>query len=160
MRIFGLRKRTLAFVLFPIGIVVIFGSLNVSHVIASQPSEQVIFSGTGIFNETSSLAGSPFGFWVWCEANSQNPYAGECNGTVYVYALHLTKHVDGEITEPSDGFYVMTVASRDGSISAMLRNLNQAVTGPHNTIDATFVTPAVGDGTSTTAVVSVTGPKS
>jgi hypothetical protein len=117
-------------------------------------SEQVVFSGTGF---GTFGGGSPVGFWIWCEADSQNPYAGECNGAMYFYALGITKHVDGEITEPSDGHYVMTVESRDGSVSCTLANPELAVQGPRNTVNVTCTNPA-GAGSSTNAVVNVTGP--
>ena len=128
---------------------------------ASEPSEQVIFSGTGTL-DGGELAGTPFGFWVWCEAESDNPYEGECKGAVYIYALHLTKHVeDAEepgITEPEEGIYVMNLASGDGTLAVTLQNTEEAVRGPRNTVTAVFTMPDVGTGTSTSAVVNVTGP--
>jgi hypothetical protein len=163
MKILRLLKRTRTYVLFLIGIAVIFGSSRVLPVEASGPSEQVIFSGNGTFDEGSALAGSPFGFWIWCQPEGNGPYVSECKGAIYIYALHLTKHVeDAEepgIIEPSDGIYVMTVASKDGSISAELTNAEEAVSGPNNTVNVTFTNPGVGSGTSTSAVVNVTGPK-
>jgi hypothetical protein len=129
---------------------------------ADQHSEQIIFSGTGFgtFNDTPS----PFGFWIWCQdADSSTPYAAECNGAMYFYALGITKGVEGEVTELSEGIYQMTVASRKGSsVSCQLTNelngegeLNQ---GPTNTVDVTCTTPS-GSGQSTNAVVNVTGPE-
>src|SRR5207245_303614 len=53
---------------------------------AARNSEQVIFSGVA---STGSTFGSPVGFWIWCEADSTNPYAGECNGAMYFYALGI-----------------------------------------------------------------------
>src|SRR5207244_406744 len=91
-------------------------------------TEQVIFSGNGTITTSSNpaLVGTPFGFWIWCEAEASNPYIGECKGAMYVYALRLTKHVEDAvepgITEPSPGIYVMNVASRDGTITATLQN--------------------------------------
>lgn len=125
---------------------------------ADHHSEQIVFSGTGFgtFNDTPS----PFGFWIWCQdADSSTPYAGECNGAIYFYALGITRGVEGEVIELSDGIYQMTVASRKGSsVSCQLTNataeLNQ---GPSNTVDVTCTTPS-GTGQSTNAVVNVTGP--
>jgi hypothetical protein len=48
-------------------------------------SEQIIFSGTG-FGDFG-----PFGFWIWCQdPESSTPYAEECAGAMYFYALQLT----------------------------------------------------------------------
>ena len=159
-RIPGKRILLCACVLF-IGIATVWsGARNATA--ASEPSEQVIFSGKGTYDDSSALAGSPFGFWVWCEAESDNPYVGECKGSIYIYALGLVKHVeDAEepgITEPSEGIYVMSLASRDSSISVTLQNTDEAVRGPRNTVIAEFTVPDVGTGTSTSAVVNVTGP--
>src|SRR5438874_12965114 len=116
------------------------------------PAEQIVFSGTG-----SSTLG-PFGFWVWSEdQDASNPYHGEANGSIYLYALHLTKHVEGEVEEVGEGSYQMTLSSRDGSIVATLTNVPPVVHGPHNTVLATFSTPS-GTGSSTSSVVNVTGP--
>jgi hypothetical protein len=116
------------------------------------PAEQIVFSGTG----NSTLG--PFGFWVWSEdEDASNPYHGEANGAIYLYALHLTKHVEGEVEEVGEGSYRMTLSSSDGSIVATLTNVPPVVKGPHNTVLATFSTPS-GTGSSTSAVVNVTGP--
>ena len=129
---------------------------------AREASEQVIFSGVGFFGEQSEIAGSPFGFWIWCESDSQNPYAGRCNGAMYIYALGITKHVDGTIEEIETNTgeaYEMDVHSRDGVLAATLQNVAPNVKGPRNTVNAVFAMPAgVGGGTSTNAVVNVTGP--
>jgi hypothetical protein len=129
---------------------------------ADQHAEQIIFSGTGFgtFNDTPS----PFGFWIWCEdEDANNPYAEECNGAIYFYALGITKGVEGDVEELSEGIYQMTVSSRKaGAVSCQLTNelndegeLNQ---GPSNTVDITCTTPS-GTGQSTNAVVNVTGPE-
>lgn len=125
----------------------------------AKASEQVIFSGVAGTN--SSFPGqSPAGFWIWCEAESSNPYAGECNGSIYFYALRLTKHVEGEIVETSEGIYEMTVSSTlDSSIvDCVLKNTEEAVSGPRNTVEIRCATPS-GAATSTNAVVNVTGPE-
>jgi hypothetical protein len=117
-------------------------------------SEQVVFSGEA---EIGTFGGD-VGFWIWCEADSQNPYAGECNGAMSFDSQKLTRHVEGEITEPSEGIYVMTVSStRDGAVSCTLTNSAEAVSGPHNTVLITCTKPS-GTATATDAVVNVTGP--
>jgi hypothetical protein len=125
---------------------------------ADHHSEQIVFSGTGFgtFNDTPS----PFGFWIWCQdADSSTPYAGECNGALYFYALGITKGVEGEVIELSDGIYQMTVASRKGSsVSCQLTNADEELNqGPGNTVDVICTTPS-GSGQSTNAVINVTGP--
>jgi hypothetical protein len=118
-------------------------------------SEQIVFSGTG-FGDFG-----PFGFWIWCQdADSSTPYAGECAGAMYFYALHLTKGVEGEVLETSKGIYEMTVASRKGSsVSCTLVNDSDEITaGPTNSITVTCTAPA-GSGTSDNAVINVTGPE-
>ena len=148
----GVRLRCLALLGFAACLVVLVTAPGVS----AQPrnSEQVVFSGTGF---GTFGGGSPVGFWIWCEADSENPYAGECNGAMYFYALGITKHVDGTIAEPSDGHYVMTVSSRDSSVACTLANPALAVQGPRNTVNVGCTAPA-GSGSSTNAVVNVTGP--
>ena len=121
-------------------------------------SEQVVFSGVAAIG-TTFTNNSPVGFWIWCEAESDNPYDEECNGSMYFYALGITRHVEGEVTEPSDGIYEMTVSStRDGAIlNCVLKNADEAVSGPHNVVDVTCDTPS-GHAQSQNAVVVVTGP--
>jgi len=117
---------------------------------AQKSSEQVVFSGV-----TSS---GTIGFWIWCEAESENPYAGECNGAMYFYDLGITKHVEGEVTEPSEGIYRMDVSSTvDSSVQCTLMNQAEAQRGPTNTVSVTCTAPSR-SGTSTSAVVNVTGP--
>jgi hypothetical protein len=79
-------------------------------------SEQVVFSGVG---GGSFGGGSPVGFWIWCQADSRNPYVGECSGSMYFYALGITKGVEGEVTELSEGVYVMDVQSRHGQLGRL-----------------------------------------
>jgi hypothetical protein len=119
-------------------------------------SEQVVFSGVAAIGSTF---GSPVGFWIWCEAESENSYDEECNGSMYFYDLGITRHVEGEITEPSDGLYEMTVSSTldDKILTCVLKNEAEAVRGPHNVVDVDCGTPA-GHAQSQSAVVVVTGP--
>ena len=78
---------------------------------------------------------------------------------MYVYARGLTKHVTGTIAEPQDHIYKMTVASDDSSIQATLTNVGSINQGPHNTVMVHFAAPLPGGvGTTTNAVVNVTGP--
>jgi hypothetical protein len=121
-------------------------------------SEQVVFSGTG--TGTFDGTDTPFGFWVWCEAESDNPYAGRCNGAMYFYALGITRSVKGtnsEVGEDSD-VYTMVVSSTDGAVACSLTNPNGPSNhGPSNEVDVVCGSPS-GTGTSTTAVVNITHP--
>jgi hypothetical protein len=122
---------------------------------AANNSEQVVFSKTGAFSQSLG----PFGFWIWCEADSNNPYQGECNGSMYFYAFGTPRHViDGSISEGPDGIYTIHVVSSDGFIDCTLVNTAQAVKGPNNTISVTCSSPASGSATATGSVVNVTGP--
>jgi hypothetical protein len=124
---------------------------------AANNSEQVVFSGVGFSPSTQN----PVGFWIWCEADSSNPYQEECNGSMYFYALHITKHVEDAvpIAEPSEGQYLMSVQSSDGKVSCTLENDPPASHGPTNTVHISCAAPvSFTDGLSTNAVVNVTGP--
>jgi hypothetical protein len=124
----------------------------VPSVSAASNSEQVIFSKTGAFSPSLG----PLGFWVWCEADSENPYQGECSGSVYLYAFGTPRHV--EITELAEGIYQMAVTSRDGFIDCTLTNTAEAVSGPHNTVRVDCTRPTVGTAFADGSVVNVTGP--
>jgi len=126
---------------------------------SSNSSKQVVFSGGGVFSYTSANPPDKhFGFWIWCEAESTNPYHGECSGAIYFYSLiTATKHVAGGVTELSEGIYQMTVASTvDDSVSCTLTNAAPPKSGPANTVTVSCTIPA-GSGSSTNAVVNVTG---
>ena len=148
--------RTLARVGVLFAVVVVLFALTTSAQ-GARNSEQVIFSGAGTFPGVSD-----FGFWIWCEADSQNPYQGECNGSMYFYQLGIVRHVAGMITEPEEHMYQMDVVStRDDSIACSLVNTPPIVHGPHNTVTVTCTAPSQVQGVqgiSTTAVVNVTGP--
>jgi hypothetical protein len=121
-------------------------------------SEQVVFSGNASVDSTFA-GGSSVGFWIWCEAKSTNPYAGECNGAMSFRGERLTRHVeDANIIELAEGIYLISVTStRDSSIACTLINAGPPVSGPRNTVHVECQTPA-GGATSTNAVVNVTGP--
>ena len=141
-----------------VGLCAVLLILGTTSIASAASKEQIVFSGTGF--GTFNGQESPFGFWIWCQdAESGTPYAGECAGAMYFYGLHITKGVEGEVSELSDGIYQMTVASRKGdSVSCMLVNASSEPTsGPSNTVNVTCTTPD-GSGTSTNAVVNVTGP--
>src|SRR6266540_1395681 len=116
----------------------------------AERSEQVVFSGTGNGDF------GDFGFWVWCQVDSQNPYETDCNGAMYFDELHLTKHVTGDSSEPEDDTYQLDVASRDGSVDCTLTNVPPILQGPHNTVGVSCSSP-LGSGTSTNAVVTNNG---
>jgi len=126
---------------------------------ASKRSEQVVFSGVG-FAASQDWA-SPVGFWIWCEADSANPYLGRCNGAMYVYAQGITTGVNGTITENPGGIYHMDVTSNQGAsvLHALLWNAAAPVRGPRNGVVFVVDTPAgTAPGGTLTAVVNVTGP--
>jgi hypothetical protein len=124
---------------------------------AASNSEQVVFSGTA----TGTFGGVPsrVGFWIWCEAESDNPYVGECNGSMRFAALGLDKHVEDvvPISEPTPDHYVMRVASSDGSINCTLSNTPPTKSGPAKTVQTVCAAPA-GSATTNSAVVMETGP--
>ena len=129
-------------------------------------SQQVIFSGTGVFTDDAAPKPiTPFGFWIWCEGASANPYQGACNGAMYFYAFGITKGVFGSVSGSGQGF-TMTVHSADGVIACTLKNGPTVVSGPGNMVTATCTAPSqVVDtadndtsGLSTNAVVNITGP--
>ncbi len=149
------RTIHLASLLVVVALLMLWGTSG-SVAQAANNSEQVVFSGTGF-----SATIGPFGFWIWCEADSSNPYVSECNGAMYFYALFPTmptKHVDGTISEGPEGIYTMRVASRDGSVACTLKNEATPPTpGPTNKVSVKCCKPSF-SGESTNAVVNVTGP--
>ena len=129
-------------------------------------SEQVIFSGAGVFtDDAASKPITPFGFWIWCEGASANPYQSACNGAIYFYAFGITKHVSGSVSGSGQQF-TMAVRSSDGVVACTLKNETPVVSGPGNMVTATCTAPSqVVDtvdndtsGLSTNAVVNITGP--
>jgi hypothetical protein len=126
---------------------------------AANNAEQVVFSGIGL-PPTSS---EPFGFWIWCQNEQASPHAKyetDCNGAMYFYARGVTAHVIGEITEPSEGVYVMTVNSTDLAVQCTLTNVPPIRSGPNNTVNAqcTVNGESLNGLRSTSAVVHATGP--
>ena len=137
------------------------GVAGVTTLATAHNSEQVVFSGVATTGSTFQN-GSPVGFWIWCEAESDNPYAGECNGAMYFYALGITEHVTDvedvtSIEEFGDEQYRIRVQSEDGSIDCTLESAAEAVHGPRNTVTVTCQSPS-GSAVSNDAVVNVTGP--
>jgi hypothetical protein len=134
---------------------------------AANSSEQVIFSGTG--SGTFTLNGgtatqTPFGFWIWCEADSGNKYLGECHGAMYFYALGVTRSVEdageGAIVENGEGQYSISVVDKKGQglIFCTLTNTTDDP-GPSNMITVGCTAPGaiIGGGTAPNSVVNVTG---
>jgi hypothetical protein len=130
---------------------------------AANNSEQVVFSGTGLGTFTppgGQATDTPFGFWIWCESDSRNPYLGECHGAMYFYQIGIVRSVQdtgaGAITELSDGIYQISVASSDGAVACTLTNESDNH-GPSNVVDVSCSAPA-GSGQAPKSVVNVTGP--
>ena len=127
---------------------------------AIEPSSQVIFSGIGVARVGFV---SRVGFWVWCAADGNGPYAraNACAGSIYVYRANVTVGVHGFMTEEADGTYTMHLFSNHpGELSATLHNVDpNPLHGPQNTVEFEVETEAgVSIGQSTTSVVNVTGP--
>ena len=117
---------------------------------AANNSEQVVFS-----IRPSFLPGvGPLGFWIWCEADSSNPYQGACNGSIYLYESSRVESVGGHstINEPTDGIYTISVVTSD--INCSLTNETPDAKGSHQVIDVTC-NSASGQVTGT---VNITGP--
>ncbi len=125
-------------------------------------SQQVIFSGTGVFTD-GTVPITPFGFWIWCGGAST--YQGECGGAMYFYALGIVKGVSGTVSGSGPQF-TMTVHSADRVIACTLKNGPTVVSGPGNMVTATCTAPSQvanppdtdTSGLSTNAVVNITGP--
>ena len=142
-----------------LAIAVVLLSISPETVVrAANNSEQVVFSGVAF---PGTLPG-PSGFWIWCESDSGNPYVGACNGAMYFYALHVTKHVSGTVTEGPSGIYTMDVHSTlDSSLHCRLSNDSATIAaGPANGVTVTCLAdePAAGTNHTDSAVVHVTGP--
>lgn len=109
-------------------------------------NKQVIFSVGKVAPTFDYTAPTPppsnthFGFWIWCEGpQSNNPYRGQCQGSMYFYGLGVTRPVDGLVTETSSGVFTMRVSSPDNEIACGLQNETpQSTAGAElNTIDVT-----------------------
>ena len=120
-------------------------------------SEQLVFS--------NSAAGSPVNFWIWCEAESGNGYAGECNGSMYFYSLgiraqHVIDFSEISITELADDQYqIRVISSRDNgaTIDCTLTNETLPVQpSPNNDILVSCTHPNL-TVTVSGSVVNVTG---
>jgi hypothetical protein len=117
-------------------------------------SEQVVFSKTGAFSQSLG----PFGFSIWCEAGSANPYQRECNGSMYFYAFGPPKHViDSSITELAEGQYAIHVISSSdngASVDCMPTNSPPPTSGPTNCISVSCTEPTTGTATAEGSVVN------
>ena len=86
---------------------------------------------------------TPFGFWIWCESSSSNPYVLECNGAMYFYALGIVKHVAGTVTSNGgDSFTLNVVSTKDDSVACTLANVPPVTNGPTNTVKWRPLLPA------------------
>jgi hypothetical protein len=142
--------------------IVLSGAFNSSGTALASAKQQIVFSGTGFGTFTPSggtATPSPFGFWIWCEdEDAANPYASFCGGSIYVYALGLTKGVFGVTSDTGlpSGSHRIHAWSRDGLINCDLVNSPPVTSGPTNTVTMTCSAPA-GSGVSTNSVVVITG---
>jgi len=138
-----------------------------SFAVAANNSEQVVFSGTG-FATFTPLGGeptpTPFGFWIWCEADSNNSYHGECHGAMYFYNLGITQAVEdageGAIQELSEGIYSISVVDKktQGQVVACTLTNQSDDLGPNNLFNVICSKPDGGTEGDATGVAIVTGP--
>ena len=123
---------------------------------SAEAAEQVVFSGAGTNN-----FGAPFAFWVWCQAEPNGPYGHACAGAVAIPLQTLRVGVHGFVREEADETYTMHLFSNfEGALVATLHNVDpDPAHGPNNTVEFVVTTPIrTFHGSSTTAVVNVTGP--
>lgn len=96
-------------------------------------SEQVVMSIAPQFVQGVG----PMGFWIWCEADSTNPYLHACNGSIYLYESTAVEHVspaNAAIAEgATDGTY--TISANTSDISCTLTNETADAHGSHQVID-------------------------
>ncbi len=122
-------------------------------------AQQIVFSAqnppsTGSF--TSGSVTTPFGFWIWCEGASTNPYTGRCGGAMYFYGLAIVRGVQ-DFAAPTFGTSAVTlhVQSGDGAVHCDLTGPLSPSSGPTNTISVTCMKPS-GSGTASNAEVQIT----
>ena len=82
---------------------------------SAQGREQIVLSG-----EAEGSLGE-VGLWIWCALDEAGAY-DDCNGAMRFDDFGLTQHVDGEVSEPDEGEYVLDVSSFDGSVDCTLTN--------------------------------------
>jgi hypothetical protein len=114
----------------------------------AQGHEQVVFSGEG-------EGSTEIEFWIWCAVDPSGGY-DDCRGAMRFDDLHLTKHIDGEVSEIGDDVYQMDVSSADGSVACTLTNDPPITHGHTNTVTIACSAPSA-TATSTDAVVVSTG---
>ena len=114
---------------------------------SAQGREQIVFSGDaeGTLGEV--------GFWVWCALDQAGAY-DDCNGAMRFHDLDLTKHVNGEVSEPDEGEYMMDVSSSDGSVVCTLTNVPSPTHGRTNTVTVDCTTPSGTASTSSAVVIA------
>lgn len=115
---------------------------------SAQGHEQIVFSG-----EAEGSLGE-VGFWVWCALDQSGAY-DDCNGAMRFDDMGLTKHVDGSVSEPSEGVYVMDVSSSSGSVDCTLTNTPPLQHGRRNTVNVECGSPS-GTASTDSAVVIAT----
>lgn len=115
---------------------------------SAQGREQIVFSG-----EAEGSLGE-VGFWIWCALDEAGAY-DDCNGAMRFDDIGLTQHVDGEVSEPDEGEYMMDVSSSDGSVDCTLTNTPPPQQGPRNTVTVVCSSPS-GTASTDSAVVIAT----
>jgi hypothetical protein len=118
--------------------------------------EQIIFSGEGSCGSIGE-----FGFWIWSQdPECSTPYADESAGSISLQDQHITTGVEGEISEPVEGTYVVDVESRhEGPIAATFTFVGEPEHGPNNTVTVHFTEPEDCTVDVQGVVVNITGPE-
>ncbi len=157
--------------------------LTASAAIAQSGSSQVVFSDTGstmALSGNSKQTSTPFGFWIWCDAQaapgSNGTYTGACNGSMYFYKLQTqATSIVGFVTENSTDPVTYTMNVFQGTFAEFMHgklnppymctvtNTTPVVNGPGNTVQvscmfANSLGGGTGSSTDTGTVVNITGP--
>jgi hypothetical protein len=121
--------------------------LVVAPAASAQGREQIVFSG-----EAEGTLGE-VGFWVWCALDEAGAY-DDCNGAMRFDDMGLTKHVEGEVSEPDEGEYVMDVSSSDASVDCTLTNTPPVTQGRTNMVQVDCSSPSGSASTSRAVVIA------
>lgn len=146
-------KNHLIIATLPIALLLLVVGLLVSPspVYAAQSHQLVLScSSAGIAGQktnpclgfSSSGVSNIFGFWIWCETSSSNPYNGQCGGALY-YAnvatgAYVAVHVEDSAPATPGS---VTVTTSDGKITCTLVPPLTSTSGPTNTIGASCSGP-------------------
>ena len=162
MNVNRIRRGRKVFSLVAIAVITLaFTTVPAGRSAFAAPSEQVIFSGTGLTNDGQFEVG----FWIWCQPDGNSPiYNGACRGSVRIAGQGPASGVAGFIVENPDGTYVARVFANNSKtvlIGAAFHNVDPTpASGPNNLVQFGILTTDLINrtGVSHDAVVNVTGP--